>query len=133
MAKVGRWFLGFGLGLTLCACAAIERGETEEARQQVAERARQRWDLMMTGNLDKAYEFMSPASRTAISLGTFKKRNAAGRWWRKVDLSKVDCRQDTCQVTMALEYDLFEIKGLKTSVEETWIKDAGTWWFVAAK
>jgi hypothetical protein len=133
MAMVGRWFLGAGLGLALSACAVIERSEAEDARQQVSERARQRWDLIMKGQLDKAYELMSPASRSTVSFDTFRKRNAVGRWWRKIDLDKVDCRQDTCQVTMALEYDLFEIKGLKTSVEETWIKDAGTWWFVAGK
>lgn len=133
LLMVGRWFLGIGLGLALGACAAIERSEAENAKQEVAERARQRWDLMMKGQMDKAYEFMSPASRSTISFESFRKRNAAGRWWRSIDLAKVDCRQDTCQVTMALEYDLFEIKGLKTSVEETWIKDAGTWWFVAGK
>jgi hypothetical protein len=34
---------------------------------------------------------------------------------------------------MSLDYDLYEIKGLTRSVEETWIKDAGTWWLVAGK
>jgi len=82
--------------------------------------------------VDEAYAFLSPASRSTVSLEAFRKRSSS-RWWRKLDVEKVDCRQDTCQVTMAAEYDLYEIKGLKRSVEETWIKDAGTWWYVAGK
>jgi len=117
----------------LGACAVIERAAIDEAKAQVSERAQQRWDLVMKGQMEKAYEYLSPASRSTLSFDAYRKRTAAGRWWRKMELGKVDCRSDTCQVTMILEYDLFEIKGLKTSVEETWIKDAGTWWLVAGK
>ena len=88
-------------------------------------------DLVIKGQLDEAYEYLSPASRATVSLELFKKRAGSTRWWRAVKLDKVDCRPDACQVTMFLEYDLFELKGLKRTIEETWIKDAGTWWLVA--
>lgn len=117
----------------LGACAAIEQSSVEAARKDVTERAQERWELLMRGQVEKAYEFYSPASRSTLTLEAFKKRSGAGRWWRNRDLQKVDCSVDTCQVTMVLEYDLFEIKGLKASIEETWIKDAGTWWLVSAK
>jgi hypothetical protein len=133
MQLAGRWLLATGVGLVLGACAVIERGEADEAAKVVSERAQQRWDLVMKGQMEKAYEYLSPASRSTLSYDAFRKRTAAGRWWRKIQLDKVDCRPDACQVTMLLEYDLFEIKGLKTAVEETWVKDAGTWWLVAGK
>jgi len=122
-----------GMGLMLGACAAIERATVEESTKEVSERVQQRWDHVKQGQVDKAYQFLSPASRSTMSLEVFRKRNAAGRWWRTMKIEKVDCRTDACQVTMAVEYDLYEIKGLKKSIEETWIKDAGTWWLVAGK
>ena len=117
----------------LGARAAIERATVEEATKQVSERVQQRWDHVKQGQTDKAYEFLSPASRSTLSPEVFRKRNAAGRWWRSMKIEKVDCRADACQVTMAVEYDLYDIKGLKRTIEETWIKDAGTWWLVAGK
>jgi len=119
------------MGLMLGACAAIEQATVDEAKKEVSERAQQRWDHVTKGETDKAYEFLSPASRSTLSFEVFRKRNAAGRWWRTMKIEKVDCRADACQVRMAVEYDLYEIKGLKKNIEETWIKDAGTWWLVA--
>jgi hypothetical protein len=118
----------------LGACAVIEGGAAgEDATKVVSERAQQRWDLVAGGQMEKAYEYFSPASRTTLTLEAFRKRAGGKQWWRSMRIDKVDCRPDTCQVTMSLDYDLYEIKGLTRSVEETWIKDAGTWWLVAGK
>lgn len=127
-----RWLLAAGIGLVVGGCAVAERAPEEDAAKVVSERARQRWDLIMKGRVDDAYAFLSPASRSTVSLEAFRKRSS-GRWWRKLDIDKVDCRQDTCQVRMTAEYDLYEIKGLKRSIDEIWIRDAGTWWYVAGK
>ncbi|MCM2328177.1 MAG: hypothetical protein NDI88_09835 [Lysobacter sp.] len=117
----------------LGACAVIEGGAGEDATKVVSERTQQRWDLVAAGQLEQAYEYFSPASRTTLTLEAFRKRAGGKRWWRSMRIEKVDCRLDTCQVTMVLDYDLYEIKGLTRLVEETWIKDAGTWWLVAGK
>jgi len=126
-------FLAAGIVLTVGACAAIERAEADESKAIVAERAQKWVDLVMKGQLDQAYEYFSPASRATLSFEAFRKRAAGSRMWRAVKLDKVDCRPDACQVTMFLEYDLFELKGLKRTYEETWVKDGGNWWLVAAK
>jgi hypothetical protein len=128
-----RWIFAMGVGLLLGACAAIEQASVQEAEKEVSERARQRWDLVAKGQIDAAYEFLSPASRSTVSLDLYRKRAGAARWTRAAKVEKVDCRADTCQVTMVVEYDLHEIKGLKRSVEETWVKDSGSWWLVAGK
>lgn len=130
---VVRGLAAAGIGLALGACAAIEQAAINEAKSEVTERVQQRWDHVTKGQTDKAYQFLSPASRSTLSFEAFRKRHAAGRWWRSMAIEKVDCRADTCQVTMAVEYDLYEIKGLKRTIEETWIKEAGTWWLVAAQ
>ena len=123
--------LASGLALVLGACAVIERAEVEDAKAKVGDRAVQRWDLLMKGQVDQAYQYLSPASRSAISAEAHRKRASGGRWWRSLKLEKVDCRPDVCQVTMLLEYDLREFKGLKRTVEETWVKDGDNWYLVA--
>ena len=131
MQLAGRWLVATGVVLALGGCAVIEKASEEEAVKQVSERAQERWNLVMKGQMEKAYEYLSPASRSTLSFDAFRRHHAPGRRWRAIQLEKVDCRPDACQVRMTLEYDLFEIKGLKRSLEETWIKDAGTWWLVA--
>ena len=131
--SIRRLFLAAGILLAIGACAAIERAEADETKAIVAERAQKRVDLVMKGQLDQAYEYFSPASRATLSFEAFRKRSTGSRFWRAVKLDKVDCRPDACQVTMSLEYDLFELKGLKRTYEETWVKDGGSWWLVAGK
>lgn len=101
--------------------------------KEVTARVEQWWEHVRKGETEKAYGLLSPASRSTINFETFRKRNAGGRWWRSMKILDVDCRADTCQVRMAVEYDLYEIKGLNRTIEETWIKDAGTWWLVAGR
>jgi len=128
---LGKWLLVSGFALVIGACAVIERAEIDSAKAVVSERAQQRWELLMSGQVEKAYAYYSPASRSSESLELFRKKTAGVRWWRNLKLDSVVCRPDACQVRMLLEYDLFEIKGLKQSVEETWVKDSGNWWLVA--
>ncbi len=115
----------------LSACAIFGQGASGNPESEVTERSRQWWELVRTGNLDKAYEYLSPASQSVVPKDVFRKRNKAGQWWRTMAVEKVDCRPEACQVTITFEYDLFELKGLKRKVQEDWIKDAGTWWLVA--
>lgn len=128
-----RWLLLAGVGVALSACAAIERAEVENAKQQVSERVQQRWDLLAKGQVEGAYEYFSPTTRSTLPLEIFRKRARTARSWKSMKLEKVDCRADTCQVTIAMEYDIREIKGLKATVEETWVKEAGAWGLISAK
>lgn len=127
-----RWLVAAGIGLAVSACVSVDTAPPEDPAKVVSERARQRWDLILQGKVAEAYAYLSPASRSSVSLEVFRKRNSGG-WWRTLEVEKVDCRQDTCQVRMVAEYDLYDIKGLKRSIDETWIKDAGTWWYVVGR
>lgn len=122
-----------GLVLVLGACATTGEPGGDPSVKEVTARVEQWWEHVRKGETEMAYGLLSPASRSTINLDTFRKRNAGGRWWRSMKILDVDCRADTCQVRMAVEYDLYEIKGLNRTIEETWIKDAGTWWLVAGR
>jgi hypothetical protein len=128
----GRWLAVSGLSLlVLGGCAAVERIEVAEGARAVEQRALERWNYLIGGQWEKAYEYFSPTSRSTLPLEVFRRRSAGGQWWRTISVDKVDCRPESCRVTMTLKYDLKEIKGLTRIIEETWINEAGTWWLVA--
>ena len=131
--SMGRVLAVFGTALMLGACAMIEQAAGERDKQVVSQRALERWDLLMKGKAEEAYRYFSPATRTTLTLESFRKRSGAGRWWRSIKLERVDCEPEVCSVTMVLDYDLYEIKGLKAGIEEKWVKDQGTWWLANAK
>ena len=120
------------LGLVLGACASVGVGGSPE--DLVGARAKQRWDLMMKGDMVGAYEYLSPASKASLPKESYLKRRGGGRYWRNVTMQKVECAKDTCRVTMVLDYDLSpDVKGLKREIVETWILDEGVWWLVEGR
>lgn len=127
-----QWLATGVLGLLLGACASIGVGGTPE--QVVATRAKQRWALLMKGDMAGAYEFLSPASKASVSKDAYVKRRGSARYWRSVAMQNVECASDTCKVMMLLEYDLSpDVKNLKRDIVETWIQDEGAWWLVEGR
>ena len=133
LPSIGRMLAVLGTGLMLAACAMLEQPTVDRDKQAVSQRAQERWDLLMKGKAQEAYEYFSPATRTTLTLESFRKRSGAGRWWRSIKLERVDCQPEVCSVTMVLDYDLYEIKGLKAGIEEKWVKEDGTWWLASTK
>ena len=100
----------------------------------MATRAKQRWALLMKGDMAGAYEFLSPASKASVSKDAYVKRRGSARYWRSVAMQNVECASDTCKVMMLLEYDLSpDVKNLKRDIVETWIQDEGAWWLVEGR
>ena len=128
-----RWLVAGCLGLVLGACAGVGVG-LGSPEKAVESRARQRWDLMMKGDMAGAYEFLSPASKATVPKESYLKRRGGGRYWRSVTMQEVNCTAETCKVKMVLEYDLTpDVKGLKREIMETWIQDEGAWWLVEGR
>jgi hypothetical protein len=131
--SIGRALALLATGLMLAACAVTEVSSVEKDKQAVTQRAQERWDLLLKGKADEAYAYFSPATRTTLTLDVFRKRSSVGKWWRSIKLDRVDCQPEVCSVTMVLDYDLYEIKGLKAGIEEKWVKEDGTWWLASQK
>jgi hypothetical protein len=127
-----KWLVAGGLGLVVSACASVGAGGSPE--KVVEARAKQRWDLMMKGDMAGAYEYLSPASKASLPKASYLKRTGGGRYWRTVTMEKVECAQDTCKVLMVLVYDLSpDVKNLRREIVETWILDEGAWWLVEGR
>ena len=125
------WLSWVALGVGLAACASISVDSRPEAKQKVvAERAQARWELLIKGDVDGAYQYLSVGSKAATPLGLYKAKIKPGIW-RGAKVDKVDCEAEICKVQMLVTYDFRAarggtMKGIETPVPETWIIENGT-------
>ena len=114
------------LALVLVGCAA-PAGKSDEA--VIAERALQRWNAVIAGNYDKAYEYISPAGRSIVTPEGFTKSMKPG-FHKSATVQAVKCSApEVCEVQLEIEYE-FQGKRTKTPLPERWVKQDGTWWFL---
>jgi hypothetical protein len=123
-------FCGSVLGVGLSGCAGLNAESSAEAKQKiVAERAEARWQLMIKGDLDHAYEYLSAGSKATTPLAQYKAKIKPGLW-RQAKVNKVQCEAQLCDVQMLITYDFGRMKGIETPVPETWIIENGSAWYV---
>jgi len=125
-----QWVGALMLGAGLAACAGITPESSAAAKEKVvAERAEQRWQLLVKGDVDGAYEFLSAGSKAATPLPVYKAKIKPGIW-RQAKVDKVNCEAELCKVEMKITYDFRNMKGIETPVPETWIVENGSAWYV---
>ena len=119
--------VGCGSMVSVPAAGASPRS-TDAAAQQVTARAQLRWNALLKGDMAVAYQFISPGGRSLITAEQYRPRVNA-TFWRGAKAEKASCEAETCEVSVLV--DMF-VEGVKTTipVKETWILDAGKWWFV---
>lgn len=127
------WFLAMAAVLLLAACAGVtqldQNTAPEEKQKVVAARAEARWQLLIKGDVESAYAFLSPGSKATTSLALYKGRIKPGSW-RKAKADKVTCEGEICSATIQITYDTPRLKGIETQLIESWIIENGTAWYV---
>lgn len=114
--------------LLLAACAGTGlSGKTPE--QQVAQRAQQRIDALRAQDIDAAMAFTTPAYRQRTHKAQYASRYAGVINWTEAQVSKVNCEEDRCDVTVQVTYQMNRPKMINTRpLDETWIKVDGSWY-----
>jgi hypothetical protein len=122
--------LWLALGSGLAGCAGIRVDSSAEAKQRfVAERAQARWQVLMKGDVEGAYQFLSAGSKAATPLEVYKAKIRPGMW-RAAKVDKVDCEAEICKVMMTITYDTRPMRGIQTPFPETWIIENGSAWYI---
>ena len=118
---------GCGTGAAPQSAGLGENGAQAVSRL-VSARAQQRWNALLKRDLDAAYQFISPAGRSLMSVDDYRPRVNSG-FWRGAKAGYAVCAAETCEVTVLVD---MVVEGVKFNVpiKETWILDAGKWWFV---
>ena len=124
------WLVVAMLVAILSSCASL--GGAKDAESIVRERAMQRWEHLLAGELDLAYDYLSPGTRALMSAKQYKGRIRLGLW-RGAKIQSVECVDNACKVNVIVEYSYrrsrFRQDG-ETVVSEDWVYDDGMWWHV---
>ena len=103
--------------------------DNRSPEEVVAERAKARWDALLKMDIKAAYEYLSPGSRSTMTLDRYGSTITPG-FWKAATVEKVTCESaEVCSVDTMIEYQ-FRGSRTKTPFKEKWIKDGSRWWFV---
>jgi hypothetical protein len=108
----------------------ISKDSDPTAKQKVvAQRAEARWQSLIKGDLDAAYAYMSEGSKATTPLDVYKAKMRPGLW-RQARVEKVECEAEVCKVEMQITFDHKLMKGIQTPLNESWIIEKGSAWYV---
>lgn len=127
-----KWLSAILLAFGLAGCAGTggkTEGQADAPQDIVAKKAQSRWDALTKGDLDAAYEYLSAGTRSVMSLALYKAKVRPGLW-RGAVVDTVACVQDRCDVVIVVEYSYRDMKSIKRSLEEVWLKDSDGWGYV---
>ena len=110
----------------IAGCAALPFAAPEEV---VRERAQGRWDALVQGEILKAYEYLSPGSRSVMKREEYVQSIRRG-FWKAAKVNKVECEsREACQVHLTIDYE-YQGMRTKTPLRESWIRQGSEWWYV---
>src|SRR5262249_12440846 len=112
--------------LILGGCAGLTSKPDAEV---VRERAQARWNALVSGDVGAAYGYLSPGTRSTMTLVAYAGSIRIG-FWKAVSVDKVQCpTEKLCEADLTVEYQYMG-RNMKTPSKESWIKDGSNWWYV---
>lgn len=119
--------------LALAGCASQPKLTPEEI---VKQRADERWQLLVKGDLEKAYAMLTEGYRKITPYDTYRSRIANGLWI-KGEAVEVTCEPEKCEARIHLESKP-PLGGrfggnISTYFNETWLLEEGQWRFFVQK
>ena len=137
--RAARWFHRIAIGcapavaaviLSGCAGFWISKDSDPAAKEKVvAERAEARWQALIKGDLDGAYAFLSEGSKATTPLSVYKAKIKPGIW-RQARVDKVECEVEVCRAKLTVTIDNKLMKGIPVPLDENWIIEKGSAWYV---
>jgi len=101
-----------------------------------------RWNALINNDYEKAYQYIAPSYRELENLVTYQMRIQKAQLniqWNEVEFLGKECGEDSCVVNMNIHYTYqfsrraFGEASAATKVEENWIKDGGSWYYMPKK
>ena len=122
--------------LAACTTAPAKPARTDP----FPERAEQRWEALLSGDLETAYTFLSPGYRSTVSLvdwGVSQRMRKVQ--WNSAEYVSHDCEESRCTVVISAGFSaMAPVPGMTRfentkRLEETWIKSQDEWWYLPEK
>lgn len=126
-----RWSLMalMAAGTLLSGCASFQT-KSEDA---VTQRAIERWQALIKGDMAKAYSYSAPGFRAVVDVEGFKGRTGIAGRWLGAQVTSVSCdTPERCKAVIKLEFTTlipgFSKDRMTTHIDETWLLEDGQWW-----
>lgn len=109
----------------------------QKPEEAVRQKSTERWQALIEGRLETAYEYETPEYRELYSLTDFKKKTRGVGIWQKVDVENVTCETEKCDVTVRIYVKMKFGSGSKKTetngqATENWIlHTTGRWYHVS--
>ena len=121
------------LGSSLLVACATKTAATRE--DLVRQRALEYWTAYQAGHFEKAYAYLSPASRAVVPYERYRARIAGSVDWKGAVVQSVTCDvSQKCIVKVKLSYEAAigrrRLGTIERYMDETWTLDDGQWWLV---
>lgn len=129
------WLQGCLIVLFLAGCAALPQLTPEE---QVRVRAQAWLDRLMSFDMEGAYQFTSPAYRSAHGLRHYAKAYGGRDMWRSAEIAGIECDADDefgqCIVVLRITYRGFAMTAdMTTDLPQRWVQVDGAWFTTVAE
>ncbi len=144
-----KWWTTAMFALLLAGCAAAPGGTRPDAPAAdvpaaaapagVEARAKLRWDLLIAGKADQAYDYLSPGYRTLKTREVYA-ADMSGRpvRWTRAEVKGSECPPEAgyCDVTVEVHFEMQStLPGVGklesfSPIVERWIESDGSWYFV---
>lgn len=114
-------------------CASLVSGPEEKVKAL----ATQRWQYLVEGDFDKAYEMATPGFRKVRNLRDYRvRKSAVPVKWMQAEVLRVVCTPlevpTKCVVRIKLDSKPVVPTGftgvLSSGIDETWLFEDGRWW-----
>jgi hypothetical protein len=125
--------------LLVLVCSVLVLSACEKS-ESIEERATARWDVLLSGDMTAAYEYLSPGYRSSVSLEQYQRSLLTRQvGWNSADYIESECVEDSCKVKISIDYSVRgalpgvkEFKGVQ-KIEESWVRVKGVWYLVPEK
>lgn len=137
MSKLSYRTLLKAISLSLALALLSACASNPAKNQSVETRVNSLWSALLAGDLNGAYEHMSPGYRSSVSLSQYQKQLLLKKVkWTSADYIESDCTETTCKVKISLGYTVFAaVPGVKSfsskqAITENWVLVDRVWYMV---
>ena len=123
--------------LSACATGTVKSVSPENSIEQ---RATERWEVLLSGDLAGAYEYLSPAYRTSVSSLQYQRSVLLKKVaWTSAEYLGSSCDETACTVRNNVGFTAHGVvPGVKSykgtqQIEESWVLVDGQWYLVPGK
>jgi hypothetical protein len=127
---LSRWAAWLAAGLVLAGCATTPGTAAKE--DLVRQRAAQRAEAYLKGDIPASYAMLTPSYRKLRNLEAYTRTFGSGARWQNAEVSTVACTEQRCIVGLKVRVKPL-IPGMfndtiTVQFEETWLLEDGNWW-----